>query len=90
MLVSIKQPLQPVLVSMQVKKIWKEIVPNEDGEKNEVIDDTFKVVIKGKGVFDVTEFQVEVFPHEQQVQEINVIDSRLKICTRDKTTEVKL
>jgi hypothetical protein len=57
------------------------IVPNEDGEKNEVVDDTFKVVIKGKGVFDVTEFQVEVFRHEQQVQVINVIDSRLKRCT---------
>jgi len=46
-------------MDMQVREIWKEIVPNEDGEKNKVIDDLFKIVIEGKGVFDVAEFRTE-------------------------------
>jgi len=36
-------------VHMQIGKIWKEIVLNKDGEKNEVVNDTFNVVIEGKG-----------------------------------------
>jgi hypothetical protein len=51
-------------MNMQVRKIGKKIIPNEDSKEDEVVNDAFEIVRKPDDRLDISELEIEVFPHE--------------------------
>ena len=61
-------------------KIRREVVPDEDSEKNNVTDKTLDVIMdKRKHGFNIMEFQVEVFAHEREVEYVEIDYSETRV-----------
>ena|SRR6266436_8491695 len=70
--VHVKQPLQPILMDMQVREVGQEIVPDEDGEHNKVVDNVLEIVVERQREFDVLKFDIEILAHEREVEQVKV------------------
>lgn len=53
---------------MQIREVGKEIVPDEHHEEDQVVYDALEAVREA----DLSEFEVEVFVHQGEVQEVEV------------------
>lgn len=57
---------------MQIGQVGEKVVSDEDGEEDEVVDDTFEGVRKGKDGGYGVELEVKVLAHERKMQEIEI------------------
>lgn len=64
LLVHLEQPLQPVLVYVQVWQIRQEVVPHEHCQKHKVVDDTFEAIVERQDGLDISKLEIEILPHE--------------------------
>lgn len=75
-LVDFEETTEGAFVDVQSRQMGKEIVSNEDVEKNEVVDDTLQVVFEGKrrrGHLEGRELEVEILAEEGEVHEEEVL-----------------
>jgi hypothetical protein len=53
-------------------EVREEIVSDEDGEQNEVIDNKLEVVVERQPGFDVPKFEIKILAHEGEVEQVKV------------------
>jgi hypothetical protein len=51
-------------VDVEIGKVGKKIIPNEDSKENEIIDDPFEIIFEWNHFSDVLELQIEVFAQQ--------------------------
>ena len=45
--------------------MWQEIVADEDGQSNEVINNTLEVILEGEDVTQILELEIQVFSQKR-------------------------
>ena len=70
---------------MQVREVGQEILIDEDGEQNEVVDKALEVVVERRRGFDAP--KIEILTHEREVEQVEVdrLEAEKNGCVQDGT-----
>ncbi|KAH3668357.1 hypothetical protein OGAPHI_002111 [Ogataea philodendri] len=59
----LNQKREGTFIKMQIWQVWKEIISQHVHDQNEVVNDSFEIVVKRHLVLQFLEFQLQIFSH---------------------------
>jgi hypothetical protein len=71
--INLKQPLEPILMYMQIRQIRQKVVTHKHSQHDEIVNHSFQRIRKVEVGSDGVEFEVEVFAEETEMEEVECL-----------------